>query len=169
MSTEDQATTRKAEKGKLGAAARILAGDGALRTPAERTQIAEGKAAPTTATSRIIATNSTLPTSSSNPTSPAHPCVCPLCGTPCPRAPALLATEAGTVAAPPSEFPKNRMGMSTTTPLRLASQTTTPLLPLVFSEPIRPPQINTQDVQVAVDLEPLKEEEEEASKEIRQG
>lgn len=61
------------------------------------------------------------------------------------------------------------MGMSTTTPLRLASQTTTPLIPLVFSEPIRPPQINTQDVQVVVDLEPLKEEEEEASKEIKQG
>ncbi|KIR68558.1 hypothetical protein I314_00979 [Cryptococcus bacillisporus CA1873] len=55
-----------------------------------------------------------------------------------------------TVAAPPSEFPKNRMGMSTATPLHLTSQTTHPLLPLVFfpSEPIRPPQINTPISQV---------------------
>lgn len=47
--------------------------------------------------------------------------------------------------APPSEFPKDRMGMSTATPVHLTSQTTHPLLPLVFfpSEPIRPPQINT--------------------------
>lgn len=63
------------------------------------------------------------------------------------------------------------MGMSTITPLPLTSQTTHPLLPLVFfpAEPIRPLQINTQGVQVVVDLEPLKEEEEEASKEIGQG